>query len=141
MEKSTHSSVLGFSTQQICNVSIHYVDFPGGSLGKVRSPGDGKVYPLQCSCLEIPWTKEPDSLHDCNDYHFHCHLFIMQSVMNLKTLFVTKAYATLITFVRFISSMNELMPDEGSSTAEHLTTLITFVRFLSSMNSLMNYEV
>ena len=37
--------------------------------------------------------------------------------------------------------MNELMTDEGWSTAEHLTTLITFVRFLSSMNSLMNYEV
>ena len=117
------------------------MDFPGGSLGKVRSPGDGNVYPFQYSCLEIQWTKEPDRLHDGSDYHFHFHLFIMQSVMNSKTLFVTKAFATLITFVRFLSSMDELMTDEGCSTAEHLTTLITFVRFLSSMNSLMNYEV
>ena len=51
--------------------------FPGGSDGKEsacqagdaglipgsgRSPGEGNGNTLQYSCLEIPWTEEPDSL-------------------------------------------------------------------------------
>ena len=28
-----------------------------------RSPGEGNGNPLQCSCLENPWTKEPGGLH------------------------------------------------------------------------------
>ena len=51
--------------------------FPGGSDGKEsasnagdlglipgleRSPGEGNGYPLQYSCLEIPWTEEPGRL-------------------------------------------------------------------------------
>ena len=51
--------------------------FPGGSDGKVsarnegdqgsipgsgRSPGEGNGNPLQYSCLEIQWIKEPDRL-------------------------------------------------------------------------------
>ena len=28
-----------------------------------RSPGEVNVYPLQYSCLEIPWTEEPGGLH------------------------------------------------------------------------------
>ena len=27
------------------------------------SPGEGKGSPLQYSCLEVPWTGEPDGLH------------------------------------------------------------------------------
>ena len=52
-------------------------DFPGGSDGKQsacnegdpglipglrRSPGEGNGYPLQCSCLENPWTEDPGGL-------------------------------------------------------------------------------
>ena len=54
-----------------------YMDFPGGSdskasvynagdLGSIpgsgRSAGEGNGNPLQCYCLEIPWTEEPDRL-------------------------------------------------------------------------------
>ena len=53
------------------------MDFPGGSDGKEsacnagdmglipgsgRSPGEGNGDPLQYSCLENPWTEEPDGL-------------------------------------------------------------------------------
>ena len=31
--------------------------------GSGRSLGEGNDNPLQCSCLEIPWTEEPDRLH------------------------------------------------------------------------------
>ena len=27
-----------------------------------RSPGEGNGNPLQCSCLEIPWTEKPGGL-------------------------------------------------------------------------------
>ena len=30
--------------------------------GLERSPGEGNGNPLQCSCLEIQWTKEPGGL-------------------------------------------------------------------------------
>ena len=33
---------------------------PGLIPGSVRSPGEGNGNPLQHSCLEIPWTEEPD---------------------------------------------------------------------------------
>ena len=51
---------------------------PGGSIGKEsacsegdlgstpglgRSPGEGNGYPLQDSCLKIPWIEEPGGLH------------------------------------------------------------------------------
>ena len=31
---------------------------PGSAPGSGRSPGEGHGYPLQCSCLENPWTEE-----------------------------------------------------------------------------------
>ena len=31
--------------------------------GLGRSPGEGNGNPLQCSCMENPWTAEPDGLH------------------------------------------------------------------------------
>ena len=31
----------------------------GSMPGLGRSPGGGHNNPLQCSCLEIPWTEEP----------------------------------------------------------------------------------
>ena len=31
-------------------------------LGSGRSPGEGNGYPLQYSCLRIPWTEEPGGL-------------------------------------------------------------------------------
>ena len=38
----------------------------GGDSGSIpgsgRSPGEGSGYPLQYSCLENPWTEEPDRL-------------------------------------------------------------------------------
>ena len=34
---------------------------PGSILGLRRSPGGGNGNPLQCSCLEKPWTEEPGS--------------------------------------------------------------------------------
>ena len=30
--------------------------------GSGRSPGEGDGNPLQCACLEIPWTEEPGRL-------------------------------------------------------------------------------
>ena len=71
------------------------MDFPGGSDGKEsacnvgdmglipgsgRSPGEGNGNPLQYSCLENPWTEEPDGLqsmgsqrvgHDRSDLSMH----------------------------------------------------------------------
>ena len=35
---------------------------PGSIPGLGRSPGDRNGYPLQYSCLEIPWTEEPGGL-------------------------------------------------------------------------------
>ena len=35
---------------------------PGSIPGSGRSPGKGKGYPLQYSCLAIPWTQEPGEL-------------------------------------------------------------------------------
>ena len=34
----------------------------GSNPGLRRSPGGGLGNPLQCSCLEIPWTEEPGRL-------------------------------------------------------------------------------
>ena len=34
----------------------------GSIPGSGRSPGEGNGNPLQYSCLEIPWTEEPDRL-------------------------------------------------------------------------------
>ena len=56
---------------------MEYLGFPGGSdskesacntedlgwiPGSGRSPGEGTGYPLQYSCLEIPWTEETGGL-------------------------------------------------------------------------------
>ena len=43
--------------ESVCNVG----DL-GTILGLGRSPGEGNDNPLQCSCLEIPWTEEPGGL-------------------------------------------------------------------------------
>ena len=57
--------------------SHHGTGFPGGSViknppasagdvgsipGSGRSPGEGNDIPLQYSCLDYPWTEEPDGL-------------------------------------------------------------------------------
>ena len=34
----------------------------GAVPGRRRSPGGGRGNPLQCSCLENPWTEETDGL-------------------------------------------------------------------------------
>ena len=34
----------------------------GSIPGLGRAPGGGRSNPLQCSCLEIPWTEEPRGL-------------------------------------------------------------------------------
>ena len=38
---------------------IHLCSIPGSG----RSPGEGNGYPLQYSCLEMPWTEQPGRLH------------------------------------------------------------------------------
>ena len=43
--------------ESVCNVGD-----PGTIPGLGRSPGEGNDNPLQCSCLEIPWTEEPGGL-------------------------------------------------------------------------------
>ena len=58
-------------------VTLHSMGFPGGSVVKNLpakagnassipelgiSPGGGHGNPLQYSCMEIPWTKEPGGL-------------------------------------------------------------------------------
>ena len=49
----------GGSAVKILSVNARDVGlFPG--LG--RSHGEGNGYPLQCSCLENPWTEEPGGL-------------------------------------------------------------------------------
>ena len=64
-----------YTLMQSC---MWHMDFPGGSDGKEsacnagdmglipgsrRSPGEGNGNSLQYSCLENPWTEEPDGLH------------------------------------------------------------------------------
>ena len=34
----------------------------GSTPGSGKSPGEGNGNPLQCSCLDIPWTEEPSRL-------------------------------------------------------------------------------
>ena len=58
--KLTHKGFPGSSDgkETACNA---------GDLGLIpgsgRSPGERNDYPLQCSCLENSWTKEPSGLH------------------------------------------------------------------------------
>ena len=42
--------------------SVYNVGYPGSIPGLGRSPGEGNGSPLQHSCLENPWTEEPDRL-------------------------------------------------------------------------------
>ena len=46
------------------NLSANAEDTGDTSLipGSGRSPGEGDGNPLQCACLEIPWTEEPGRL-------------------------------------------------------------------------------
>ena len=63
MGKATHSVFLGFSAGSAGKESSYNVGDLGVIPGLGRSPGEGKGYPLQCSCLgESPWTEEPGRL-------------------------------------------------------------------------------
>ena len=72
-----YSLVVGRYSANIIGVTDSKWGFPGcsegkepicstGDLGSIpclgRSPGEGNGYPLQYSCLEIPWTEEPGGL-------------------------------------------------------------------------------
>ena len=65
-----------------------------GDLGLIpalgRSPGGGHGNPLQCSCLEIPWTEEPGRLqsmrsqrvgHSWATKHFSLHQLMLPSCL------------------------------------------------------------
>ena len=59
-----------------------------------RSPGEGNGNPLQYSCLEIPWTEEPDRLQSMgsqSDMTEHAHNSSSKSYIlsELKLGFVT----------------------------------------------------
>ena len=75
---SRHEYPRGPCTQRSSPLLHLMVGFPGGSGGKEsacnagdlgsvpglgRSLGEGHGNPLQCSCLENPWTEEPGGLH------------------------------------------------------------------------------
>ena len=49
-----HTS-LGFPGDSDCKESACHAGDPGSILGSGRSSGEGNSYPLQYSCLEIPW--------------------------------------------------------------------------------------
>ena len=57
--------------------------------------------------------------------------------MACKAVLILKKIATIITLVRFLSSMNSIMNWKVILSIENLATLITFVRFLPRMTSLM----
>ncbi|TEA25460.1 hypothetical protein DBR06_SOUSAS11710059, partial [Sousa chinensis] len=48
-----------------------------------------------------------------------------------------KSFATFITFIRLLTSMNSSVNPEGRPLPKNLATFNTFVRLLSSMNPLM----
>ena len=53
---------LGFSGGSDSKESACNAGELGSILGLERSPGGGHGNPLQCSCLENPWTEEPGGL-------------------------------------------------------------------------------
>ena len=72
----TEREIIALTLVKNCNLQIQD-NFPGGSdgkesacsagdlgsiLGSGRAPGEGNGYPLQYSCLKIPWTEEPGRL-------------------------------------------------------------------------------
>ena len=56
------SPLLSFSGGSDGKESACNAGDPGLIMGSVRSPGKGNAYPLQFSCLRIPWTEEPGVL-------------------------------------------------------------------------------
>ena len=75
LDQLLNSVLVGF--KMFLTVALVYLGFPGGSevkasawnagdLGLIpgsrRSPGEGNGHPLQYSCLENPWRKEPGRL-------------------------------------------------------------------------------
>ena len=40
--------------------------------GSGRSPGGGRGNPLQCCCLEIPWTEEAGGLQSTGSHRVDC---------------------------------------------------------------------
>lgn len=61
--------------------------------------------------------------------------------MDNEVLFLAKSLTTLITFKRFLSTMDVLMFKEVLLLAEGSSTLITFKWLLSCMNFLMFFEI
>ena len=53
---------MGFSGGSNGKESAYNGGDSGSIPGSGRSPGEGSGYPLQYSCLENPWTEEPDRL-------------------------------------------------------------------------------
>ena len=53
---------LGFPGGSDCKVPAYDAGDPALIPGWGRSPGEGNGSPLQCSCLEIPWTEDPGGL-------------------------------------------------------------------------------
>ena len=56
------SSVKDFPGDSDSKVSAYSTGDPGSIPGSGRSPGEGNGNPLQYSCLENPWTKDPGGL-------------------------------------------------------------------------------
>ena len=54
--------MLGFPSNSDDKASACNGGDPGLIPGSGKSPGEGNGNPLQYSCLENPWTEEPDGL-------------------------------------------------------------------------------
>ena len=50
---------MGFPISSVSKESVCSAGDPDSTPGSGRSPGEGKGYPLQYSCLENPWTEKP----------------------------------------------------------------------------------
>ena len=77
----------------------------GSILGLGRAPGKGNGNPLQCSCLKIPWTKEPGGLQSLRSQKSQTHnkqqyLKVAKRVDVIKVVFPRKkiCYYTWLLF-------------------------------------------
>ena len=61
-ELAAHSIILGFPGGSDGKESAYNAEDLGLIPGLERSPGEGNGYPLQYSCLRIPWTEEPGGI-------------------------------------------------------------------------------
>ena len=62
---------------------------PGSIPGSERSPGEGNGYPLQYSCLEIPWTEEPGRLQSMGSQRVR-HNWATNSLLNLYAEYIMR---------------------------------------------------